>query len=275
VTKAAATAAERMPHGDIDYADPGYQPDGRKRYPIDTAAHIRAAWAYINHPRNAKKYTPAELDRIKARIVAAWREKIDPDGPPAATAADAAHKALGDVGRVAQIILDLDWLDGQLCIEAAVEGDDSPQPARLRAIVAELCQFLNALVAEETGEIIAGREISEAPGAVAMAAGGGRDGLAKALAAQRQESALLTKALGELGPRLDALAKRVEQIAATPLPPLTIAKGTAAMAKQQDGIAGADLPPEAIAAAFARMSKEEQTLALIKASYANPIRMPG
>ena len=28
----------------IVYADPGYQPDGKKRYPIDSERHIRAAW---------------------------------------------------------------------------------------------------------------------------------------------------------------------------------------------------------------------------------------
>ena len=41
-------------------------------------------------------------------------------------------KALWDVGHVAQIILELDWLQDALGIEAAMEGDDSPQPARLR-----------------------------------------------------------------------------------------------------------------------------------------------
>ena len=33
--------------------------------------------------------------------------------------------------------------------------------------------------------------------------------------------------------------------------------------------------PDDLAAAFSRMSKEEQTLTLIKASYANPIHPPG
>src|ERR1700732_1210888 len=41
----------------VEYADPGYQPDGRKRYPIDTDEHIRAAWAYIHQPGNARHYT--------------------------------------------------------------------------------------------------------------------------------------------------------------------------------------------------------------------------
>ncbi len=38
---------------------------------------------------------------------------------------------------------------------------------------------------------------------------------------------------------------------------------------------GGDLSPDALAAAFSRMSKEEQTLTLIKASYARPMQPPG
>ena len=50
------------------YADPGYQADGVKRYPIDTEKHIRAAWSYINVPENAAKYSAADLKKVKGRI---------------------------------------------------------------------------------------------------------------------------------------------------------------------------------------------------------------
>jgi hypothetical protein len=72
------------PYGDVKYADPGYQEDGKKRYPIDTEEHIRAAWNYINKEKNASKYTADQVKKIKAKIVAAWKEKIDKDGPPSA-----------------------------------------------------------------------------------------------------------------------------------------------------------------------------------------------
>lgn len=72
------------PYGDVEYADPGYQEDGKKRYPIDTEAHIRAAWNYINKEKNAGKYSGNQVSKIKARIVAAWKAKIDPEGPPSA-----------------------------------------------------------------------------------------------------------------------------------------------------------------------------------------------
>jgi hypothetical protein len=72
-------------YGDVEYADPGYQYDKKKRYPIDTEKHVRAAWSYINKPRNAGKYSADELKRIKNKIIAAWKDKIDPEGPPGAT----------------------------------------------------------------------------------------------------------------------------------------------------------------------------------------------
>ena len=503
--KAESKPARGTPYGGLEYADPGYQPDGRKRYPIDTERHIRAAWNFINRPHNARQYTAAQLDQIKARIVAAWKEKIDEDGPPSAGASSKAGrnpaqvaltKALWDVGQVARIILDLDWLEESLEDEAAMEGDYSPQPARLRAIIAELCGFLNALVVEETAEILDETEIGASDGldvedVLIMAAGtaGGalvadlckargpklqklamallakskhshgdqalldlaygavdkcigmsglpfaekshltkaRDALkaagaasseestvdtahnptvlppmvrppapefrpgenstnttsrrpvaagegvlemiaaalgkrgsghqalmdvahdcigkltggtvcaaakagarhseqtlerlaeahdhlvaagakcdaagfgpemewqgtefdtgemaagkvaagslAKLLAAERAEKAALMATLTDIVPRLDQLSKRVEDIARTPLPPLTMGKSVTAIAKHQDSGAGAGgVSPDDLAAAFSRMSKEEQTLTLIKASYSNPIQPPG
>jgi phage head maturation protease len=159
-------------YGDVAYADPGYQTDGKKRYPIDTGTHIRAAWNFINRPSNAQRYTAAQLDKIKARIIAAWKEKIDQNGPYSAqnsksSGRNPAHlaltKALWDVGHVARIILDLNWLKDNLAVEAAMEGDGSPEPSKLPAIIGELCGFLNALVAEETGEILNDAELVGEP----------------------------------------------------------------------------------------------------------------
>jgi hypothetical protein len=59
------------PYGDVSYADPGYQGDKKKRYPIDTPEHIRAAWSYINQKGNAGKYTGPQVASIKKRIAAA------------------------------------------------------------------------------------------------------------------------------------------------------------------------------------------------------------
>jgi hypothetical protein len=103
-------------------------------------------------------------------------------------------------------------------------------------------------------------------------------GLASQIPDEPAEKAALTKVLGEVVPMIERLTKRVDEIARTPLPPLTMAKGTVSISKQQDRNVGSgepELSPDAIAAALAKMSKEEQTLTLIKASYATPIRIAG
>lgn len=70
---AASNDDSRKPYGDVKYADPGYQEDGKKRYPIDTDEHIRAAWSYINQESNAAKYTAQQLAKVKARIQRAMK----------------------------------------------------------------------------------------------------------------------------------------------------------------------------------------------------------
>jgi HK97 family phage prohead protease len=64
----------KQPYGDVPYADPGYQKDGKKRYPIDTAAHAKAAWSYINQGDNAAQYSAGDLAKVKAKIKAAAKE---------------------------------------------------------------------------------------------------------------------------------------------------------------------------------------------------------
>ena len=50
-------------YGDVEFADPT-----NNKYPIDTPAHVRAAWSYINHKDNAAKYKRDEVETIKDRI---------------------------------------------------------------------------------------------------------------------------------------------------------------------------------------------------------------
>ena len=101
--------------------------------------------------------------------------------------------------------------------------------------------------------------------------------LAKMLVDERAEKTALVRAFGEVMLMLERLSKRIDDIACTPLPPLTIARNSVSISKQQDGGGTADiqLSPEAIATALSKMSKEDQTLTLIKASYTRPIRVHG
>lgn len=61
----------KKPYGDVSYADPGYQKDKKKRYPLDTKDHVKAAWSYINQPGNAGQYSADQLKQIKSKIKAA------------------------------------------------------------------------------------------------------------------------------------------------------------------------------------------------------------
>ena len=67
-------ADSKAPYGDVAYADPGYQSDKKKRYPIDTEEHARAAWSYINQADNASAYSSEDLAKVKAKIKAACKK---------------------------------------------------------------------------------------------------------------------------------------------------------------------------------------------------------
>lgn len=62
-------AADPKPYGNVAYADPK-----NGKYPIDTAEHVRAAWSYINMPKNQKEFSSSELAQIKDRIKAAAKK---------------------------------------------------------------------------------------------------------------------------------------------------------------------------------------------------------
>lgn len=50
------------------WADPGYQEDGKQRYDISTKDNAKAAWSYIHQADKAKPYSRDQLKRIKGRI---------------------------------------------------------------------------------------------------------------------------------------------------------------------------------------------------------------
>ena len=85
-----AAMADKKPYGDVRYADPK-----NGKYPIDTEAHIRAAWSYINMPKNASQYplNGVTLSEVKARIKAAM-DKLGAD------VAGGASRANGELLRV-------------------------------------------------------------------------------------------------------------------------------------------------------------------------------
>lgn len=137
-------------YGDVEFAD-----EKNKKYPIDTAEHIRAAWNYINKEKNAEKYDPEDVKKIKAKIVAAWKDKIDKEGPPSAKTEklDAAvvsvlRKDMYGCSSLSNVIQALIQLKQSAQYEAFCEGDESDVPEKLAALIAAAGQVMKDLIDE-------------------------------------------------------------------------------------------------------------------------------
>lgn len=167
-------------YGNVEYADPK-----NKKYPLDTAKHIKAAWSYIHMPKNAAKYSSEDADAIKSKIAAAWKDKIDAKGPPEAekmlaamadrlaknanavplAAAIAAltdykpelEKGLWCVAQFAGVLEQLACMADGVDWEEEYEGDDSTLPAQMRAALKPLAQAFLAMAEEETDEALHGQ----------------------------------------------------------------------------------------------------------------------
>jgi hypothetical protein len=245
-----ADGGERVPEP-IVYADPGYQADGKKRYPLDRERHVRAAWAFIHMADNAAPYTAGELDQIRSRIIDAWKQRVDPAGPPAAS--EPVANAIGSQAALDHVHDCLKAMTGGDCCKAATKAGRRSQTMRghLKDAHDALCRAgarCDGFVADDDGD--ADAEVD----------------------AQRAAHAgdLMKAVAGEILPRLDALAKRVAELEAMPLPPLTVARTAGGVSKREDG-GYPGVSPDDVVAALARMSDDDRTLALIKAAHANPI----
>jgi hypothetical protein len=84
LVEVAARADVNPKSGEHKYGDVAFADAKNKKYPIDTEEHIRAAWNYIHKKKNAAKYGGGDVGAIKKKIIAAWKSKIDKDGPPSA-----------------------------------------------------------------------------------------------------------------------------------------------------------------------------------------------
>lgn len=74
---------------------------------------------------------------------------------------DAIQKGLYDVGRLAELVQSLSWLQSGCTYEAETEGDNSPLPAKLAAAVAALGQVLVEMATEEVSELVAALKLPE------------------------------------------------------------------------------------------------------------------
>lgn len=142
-------------YGDVDFAD-----EKNNKYPIDTEAHIRAAWNYINKPKNAGKYSAEDAKKIKAKIVSAWKKVIDKDGPPSAEEAkkadiegsdiakyyDDEFKNIDDASRAMDALRSLSWLIYSEMNEKESEGTE--QIEMLMEAMDKVKEFINSELQE-------------------------------------------------------------------------------------------------------------------------------
>lgn len=162
VGKIAARDYDQETPGEVEKGNTTYADPINKKYPIDTAAHIRAAWNYIHKAKNAAKYSADEVATMKGKIVAAWKDKIDKDGPPSAKddAADksvvtlALRKGMYSVASLAGKVEELNWLLESYQYEQTMEGDESEACTMLEDGLHTLCRALAAMAKEETDELM-------------------------------------------------------------------------------------------------------------------------
>ena len=207
-----------------DFAD-----EKNKKYKLDTEKQIKAAWSYIHMPKNAGKYSAEDVKSIKGKIVAAWKAKIDPKGPPEAEkfagqadrlfkhaqAVDLGNtllvlmegveleKGLWTVSQFACLLEQLAAIADGAQMEAMQEGDDSALPAQIMAALKPLAAAFVAMASEEAGEAL---HADGAESAMALAA---KDKLekrgAKHSADTKTHFAEMRKHHQAMGEHLDAL----------------------------------------------------------------------
>lgn len=161
----------KAPYGAVRYADPGYQSDKVKRYPIDTAAHAKAAWSYIGQADNQKPYTAAQLKRIRGRIKAALRQfgvtVSNTETTPAAAAAVVGEGGLR-LSPVAECYMDgtgtagfsISAYNGPLTVTVAAYNGVEPADLEGVALAAmqAACDAIHAMDPDDDGDIDAGAD---------------------------------------------------------------------------------------------------------------------
>lgn len=175
LAKAKATVPGK-PYGDVEYADAS-----AGKYPIDTPAHIRAAWSYVNMPKNASVLGD-KADAVKAKIVDAWKAKIDKDGPPSMEKAAffgalfksgaarpllvamekiSLEKGFYTAIRVGRVLADLSEIAESVIWEEAWEQDgESTQPQSILDLMAATRSLMIDTINEETAEFFSQAEKS-------------------------------------------------------------------------------------------------------------------
>lgn len=113
-------------------------------------------------PQDPKRITGIKLVEVSLvdrpanpeSVLSFWKVE-EPEADPTEPAKDAGvKKGMYSVGRLAELLEELNWLRESVAAEADREGDNSPLPAQLRSAASILCEILRNMVAEETTEML-------------------------------------------------------------------------------------------------------------------------
>ncbi len=243
------------------YADPGYQPDRKPRYPLKengawSEERIRAAWAYIHQRDNQRPYDAEDLKRIKARIIMAWKEHIDPEGFPSLEDGDDDRTAGGKAAGGALAKIGARHSKADLARVNAIH--------RLAVALGADCAGAPAEAGEDDGAAPGESEEGEAIDAKAargrlVKLAGERDAARAQLAALETRLAKLDDELAELA----ALRKTVEALQNEPAAPKA---GLFVVDKSADGV-------QPLGGGNAQAQEPPTAEQAIKAALARPMRM--
>jgi hypothetical protein len=137
----------------------------------------------------------------------------------------ALKKSLSDVGRLAELLFQLNLLNSTFNYEAVDDANGTNRSARLRSAIGILADILLELTTEETAELIANKSAVAALRSDAEVRKIGRDNAQRIIA--------------PVDAKLSELGKAVDRILAMPMPggPARFDAGTF-IQKEQDGRAG-------------------------------------
>lgn len=165
--KEMAANGEAMPGGGYPIKDRGDLKDaiqafGRAKDKVATKKHIIARAKALgatdmlpeDWPGSTKK---AKKDAEIAMAKALVKTLVGFEGR--AKDADGLAKGMSTVARLANLVQDLEWLHQETKWEAAAEGDNSSLPQELKEDLANLCNTLKNMLAEESSELFNDEEM--------------------------------------------------------------------------------------------------------------------
>lgn len=71
------------PHcGDSHFEKVKFADSGNKKLRIDTPENIKESWKSLERERKAGHYTDAQVRRLEEKIINAWIQHVNLEGPP-------------------------------------------------------------------------------------------------------------------------------------------------------------------------------------------------